>query len=119
VYLTDATKIEYGCCVVRYVIVSDIESYLLTPWSRHRGRITWGILKKTASCKHACWRRRHARDCVDWQICVVIRQVKYVTGRAEESGEGDIMWATEVMSCFVRSVHKCEVQTKKNEKKSI
>ena len=60
-----------------------------------KGRNTWRIFQKTVSCKHVCWRRRHARDYVGWQVCVVIWQGKYVAGRAEKvtecGGEGDVM----------------------------
>ena len=87
-----------------------------------RGRNMWRIFQKTVSCEHAYWRRRHARDCVGWQVCAVIRQGKYVAGRAEEGGKGDKMWRRRwrhVLSDRFGNVDLYEVQTKRNERKSV
>jgi hypothetical protein len=76
-----------------------------------RGRNAWRIFQKTVSCIHSRWRRRHARNCVGWQVSLVIQQGKYVVGRGKEGGEGDRMWRRRwwrhVLSDWFRNVDLC------------
>jgi hypothetical protein len=71
-----------------------------------RGRNAWRIFQKTISCKHARWQRRQARNCVGWQVCVVIRQGKICRWKDGGRRRWQNVEAV-VTSCVVRSVQKC------------